>query len=177
VRTELSTPTIILSELFDELKQKQALTSDAQLSAKLGVTRGYVCSVRKGRKRISLELLKKIYSILDRTFEMKGLEQLFLPEKVQRHTSNMRIVKDVVILRAAGHCQLCGTPAPFKLPDGQPYLELHHVQPIREGVADSQDNVVALCPNCHRKVEINPTDADIKKLQKVVKRYKKRIRS
>ena len=53
---------------------------------------------------------------------------------------------------ANGICQDCRQPAPFinKLTD-QPYLEVHHIQPLSEGGEDSIDNVVALCPNCHRQ--------------------------
>ena len=53
---------------------------------------------------------------------------------------------------AAGTCQDCGHDAPFmNRLTKQPYLEVHHILPLSEGGDDSIDNVVALCPNCHRK--------------------------
>lgn len=54
--------------------------------------------------------------------------------------------------RTDGICLLCGEMAPFHDKKGRPYLESHHIQWLLEGGTDSIDNVVALCPNCHRKM-------------------------
>ncbi|MCG5502267.1 HNH endonuclease [Ectothiorhodospira lacustris] len=53
---------------------------------------------------------------------------------------------------ANGLCQDCGNTAPF-LTKGtnEPFLEVHHVVPLSQGGEDTIENVVALCPNCHRK--------------------------
>lgn len=56
--------------------------------------------------------------------------------------------------RAKGHCELCGEPAPFKRKEGSPYLETHHIEWLSDGGADTVENTVALCPNCHRKMHI-----------------------
>ena len=40
--------------------------------------------------------------------------------------------------------------APFKLPDGTPFLEVHHVIPLAKRGEDTIENTIALCPNCHR---------------------------
>jgi 5-methylcytosine-specific restriction enzyme A len=57
------------------------------------------------------------------------------------------------LYRASGCCEQCKKPAPFfRASDGTPFLEIHHVKPLAEGGHDSLDNVMALCPNCHRKV-------------------------
>lgn len=53
--------------------------------------------------------------------------------------------------RAAGRCEHCGNPAPFLTGAGLPYLEVHHVVPLSKDGPDSLDNVLALCPNCHRQ--------------------------
>lgn len=55
---------------------------------------------------------------------------------------------------ACGVCQLCHNPAPFKDANNEPYLESHHIQWLSKGGSDSVDNVIALCPNCHRKMHI-----------------------
>lgn len=160
------------SVIFDELRQKKSIPSDAKLAAWLGVTRGYICSVRKGRKGVSLELAKTIFSELGRTFEAERLEKLFIPTKVLTHTANLKAVRDYVISRANGHCQLCGVPAPFNSPDGKPYLELHLVIPFRDGGDESTSNLVALCPNCNRKIEVSPMPSDVRKLKLLAKRNK-----
>jgi hypothetical protein len=54
--------------------------------------------------------------------------------------------------RAAGTCECCHKPAPFsRRSDGSPYLEVHHVISLGEGGDDTLENVLALCPNCHRR--------------------------
>lgn len=66
---------------------------------------------------------------------------------------------------ANGLCQLCGLPAPFTGHDGQPYLELHHIVPLEEGGSHTTGNLVALCPNCHRKMHVLNLQADVAKLK------------
>ncbi len=54
--------------------------------------------------------------------------------------------------RANGICQDCHQAAPFVVKrTGEPYLEVHHVVPLAKGGTDTPDNVIALCPNCHRR--------------------------
>ena len=55
---------------------------------------------------------------------------------------------------ADGRCELCGEPAPFTKPNGQPYLEVHHILRLAERGTDTPDNTVALCPNCHREAHL-----------------------
>lgn len=64
---------------------------------------------------------------------------------------NQDVVAEVLI-RAAGHCERCEAPAPFKrASSGQPYLEVHHRIRLADGGDDTVENALALCPNCHRK--------------------------
>lgn len=56
-----------------------------------------------------------------------------------------------VLTRAAGNCERCNAPAPFsRRTDGTPYLEVHHKERLADGGADTVENAIALCPNCHR---------------------------
>lgn len=70
---------------------------------------------------------------------------------------------------AHGRCQLCGEAAPFHDNNGIPYLESHHVVWLSHGGADAIDNVVALCPNCHRKMHILHNLDDEKRLLMIAK--------
>ena len=63
-----------------------------------------------------------------------------------------RDVRDYVLARANGLCEGCGQDAPFLRPDGSPYLEPHHIRRLSDGGPDRPDFVIALCPNCHRRV-------------------------
>jgi len=57
-----------------------------------------------------------------------------------------------VLRQANGHCQVCGSPAPFaSRTTGKPYLEVHHKKRLADGGEDTPENAIALCPNCHRK--------------------------
>lgn len=67
-----------------------------------------------------------------------------------------------VLCEAKGHCERCGSPAPFLRADGEPYLEVHHVRPLGEGGPDTTDNAIACCPNCHRQLH---HDADSSRLR------------
>lgn len=67
--------------------------------------------------------------------------------------------------RANGVCQLCGIRLDYTDSSGRPYLEAHHIIPLADDGADELSNMVALCPNCHRKMHIAGTDADIEKLR------------
>lgn len=66
--------------------------------------------------------------------------------------------------RANGFCDLCLKEAPFNDKNGQPYLESHHIEWLSKGGADSIENTVALCPNCHRKMHLLDDPKDKKTL-------------
>ena len=60
-------------------------------------------------------------------------------------------VISAVLERAAGHCERCHNAAPFRRPDGTPYLGIHHkIRPADDGL-DTVTNALALFPNCHRE--------------------------
>lgn len=76
-------------------------------------------------------------------------------------------LKELVKRIAEGKCQFCGQDAPFIDNNNEPYLEEHHVTPLAEGGADSMENVVAICPNCHRKMHVLDIEEDRIVLQNV----------
>ena len=61
-------------------------------------------------------------------------------------------VKAWVLYQAYGKCECCCENAPFKLPNGRPYLEVHHLIQLADGGADTINNCIAICPNCHRNL-------------------------
>jgi 5-methylcytosine-specific restriction protein A len=63
-----------------------------------------------------------------------------------------RDVRDYVLARAGNDCEGCQSPAPFTRKDGSPYLEPHHIRRLSDGGPDHPAFVIALCPNCHRRV-------------------------
>ena len=75
-------------------------------------------------------------------------------------------VAELARRKANGTCQLCEQPAPFRDRQGHPFLEIHHIEWIAEGGADTIENTVALCPNCHAKMHNVNLKSDRKKLKK-----------
>lgn len=91
-----------------------------------------------------------------------------------RHAISKQYIRNQSIarytkLKANGICELCEKPAPFFDKDGEPYLESHHVVWLERGGADSINNTVALCPNCHKKMHIVEDKNDFDKLITIAK--------
>lgn len=66
-----------------------------------------------------------------------------------------------VLQRSKGVCEFCGEKG-FPKVDGKPFLETHHVIALSEQGPDKTDNVIALCPNDHRRAHFG---IDWKELQ------------
>lgn len=106
---------------------------------------------------------------------LKELEELYKQrEKVSKKSTKIvdnynrsLIVKEIALKKAQGICQLCKEEAPFLDKNNIPFLEVHHIVPLSEGGEDNAKNVVALCPNCHRKIHILEDENDIKKLKEI----------
>lgn len=74
-------------------------------------------------------------------------------------------------IRTKGYCDLCCKRGPFDDKEGRPYLESHHVQWLSRGGKDVIDNIVALCPNCHRKMHILDDPIDVAALKERIRIY------
>ena len=83
-------------------------------------------------------------------------------------------LKKMVKRMANGICQMCGEKAPFYDRNNEPYLEEHHVKQLAKGGSDTMDNVVAICPNCHRRVHVLKKDEDVIILEKMAKQNNNR---
>ncbi|EMA38532.1 HNH endonuclease [Halobiforma nitratireducens] len=62
------------------------------------------------------------------------------------------IVRKFALRVADGVCQGCEEDAPFLNDHNEPFLEVHHLTRRSDGGPDAPANVIALCPNCHRRV-------------------------
>ncbi len=63
-----------------------------------------------------------------------------------RNSEFVRLVKS----RANGTCECCGGRT-FQNSFGEWFLEVHHKTWLSEGGRDEPSNMIALCPNCHRR--------------------------
>ncbi len=83
-------------------------------------------------------------------------------------------VKAWVLHQANGVCESCGEDAPFLKPDGDRYLEVHHVIQLADDGPDKTTNAVAVCPNCHRALHLSgDKDRLVENLYRKVTRLEK----
>lgn len=68
-----------------------------------------------------------------------------------RSYARSEVVKEFALRHADGVCQGCEKEAPFVDKSGKPFLEVHHLYRRADGGPDAPENVIALCPNCHRR--------------------------
>ncbi|WP_435131014.1 HNH endonuclease [Plesiomonas shigelloides] len=131
----------------------------------------------QGPKKLSGELLRYIednFSIsfdglienesieIKRSLALDSAKRKLLISKAPKKPKKIAVVtyiyersSDIIaeaLIRADGVCELCKLSAPFnRKKDNTPYLEVHHKVRLSDGGEDTIENVVALCPNCHRK--------------------------
>ncbi len=84
-----------------------------------------------------LELVDKI--------EKNPEKKEYITEQYSRNSK----VRELVIKEANGICQGCKKRS-FEKENGEIYLEVHHKIYLSQNGADTTENCVALCPNCHK---------------------------
>ncbi|WP_209833774.1 HNH endonuclease signature motif containing protein [Ruegeria sp. HKCCE3926] len=78
--------------------------------------------------------------------DLKQQKRQAVVNQFVRNSELRRKVKDA----ANGFCDSCGERG-FETLDGDWFLEVHHKKWLRDGGLDIEENMVALCPNCHRQ--------------------------
>ncbi len=71
------------------------------------------------------------------------MRRLIDPRKLSR--MDAKNVRSMVIERQDGKCMVCACHC-------APIAAIHHVQSVREGGTGNDENLIALCPNCHAVV-------------------------
>lgn len=108
---------------------------------------------------------EKLASVFEADFESQVAKALTenldnvvgnkFPRQIQVHSYQYQRDPKVVAYAlkfANGVCGHCKLAAPFiSNRTGLPYLEVHHKLELKHGGSDTTDNVIALCPNCHRR--------------------------
>ncbi len=108
--------------------------------------RVYTYGLDEGLSGLSfLELRSKLLDQLD-----DGPLSFSISE--QKKFDRSKSVVTYALSRANGICEGCDQQAPFLRKNGEPYLEVHHIKEVASGGSDALVNVIALCPNCHRRV-------------------------
>lgn len=100
-------------------------------------------------------ILKRLKNVSDK--KLNELAKTHNPQPNKTETSISVYIRNPYVVEQAkrianGLCQDCGKIAPFfTKATNEPFLEVHHIVPLSQGGEDAIGNVVALCPNCHRK--------------------------
>lgn len=108
-----------------------------------------------------------LYQLEQRAIENEGRELSIRETKCKIFIRNTDVA-ELARRYANGVCDLCGMDAPFKDKQDSPYLEAHHIEWLSKNGIDDITNVVALCPNCHKKMHILDLKEDVEKLKKVI---------
>lgn len=88
-----------------------------------------------------------------------------------------QVVREFAYRMADGVCQGCEEEAPFLDKQGNPFLEVHHLTRRSDGGPDDPENVIALCPNCHKRVhQGNDGDEFNQALREKAERRNERLR-
>lgn len=60
--------------------------------------------------------------------------------------------------------------------EGQPFLEVHHINRLADDGPDTPENVAAICPNCHREAHYGSDPLGFRKrLQEKIKEKEARL--
>lgn len=108
-------------------------------------------SIRENENIILRRLKKLSEAELLKSASSKARIPQKILTKINSFSRNLYVVELSKRL-ANGICQDCNQPAPFiNKSTNEPYLEVHHIRSLADGGEDTIENVVALCPNCHRR--------------------------
>ena len=84
---------------------------------------------------------------------IKKLRLIVTNEKVKRRSKRdmfaqaQKDLKRELITKRGEKCEICGSVE---------HIELHHINPISEGGANSRSNSMLVCSKCHQKLHNNP---------------------
>lgn len=101
--------------------------------------------------KIKDRIRKDLGDLTDKEID-KRYESLSNAKKIARAAKDLRRssvsseakkMKQREIANGLNHCQMCGF-------DFAEILQIHHVVPIKDGGNNNTDNVVVVCPNCHK---------------------------
>jgi 5-methylcytosine-specific restriction protein A len=146
--------------LFSNISESQAITflkNDLQNFSSIISLLEHVRSVINIQKLIDEEVEEIAKSKKDTSEARRKRIQSAQkrPVRLRVYSYTYRRNPDVVaeaLFRADGICESCGNTAPFtRASDSSPFLEVHHINGVANGGDDTLDNVLALCPNCHRE--------------------------
>lgn len=102
---------------------------------------------RSPSQTVDLETLR------ERAYSALNPRKLATQQILKRnYNERSKAVRDYVLARANGVCELTGQAAPFVTTAGDHYLEVHHTRRIADGGPDHPRWVAAITPSAHREI-------------------------
>ena len=158
-----------------EARMYQKMTQK-DLAEMLGVDVAVISRYENGTVSPSIERIAKIADILSvsvdyligRTDNENPPVEVcsFEPVDTDLSIKNSWFVKLALNL-ANGYCELCGKKASSSDLAADSYLEIHCVRPMSAGGTASLGNLVALCPNCHKRIHVLHDSNDLQRLKAI----------
>lgn len=168
----------LIGERLKQIRKNRGLTLQKVADA-IGVSRSTISMYENGARSVTIKMLYKLADyfmvdineliILSNEYfdEPNNLNNDIIITKIWERVDIVELEKKVKD-RADGRCELCGHDAPFIDKNGEPYLEIHYLEPIKQGGERALDNIVALCPNCHSRLECLNLEGDKRYLMRKI---------
>lgn len=152
-----------------------------ELAKAIGVDSSIISKFEKGKVLPSLARLQSIADVLgvslddlvaigdtpsDREYPPMKRTQVdddryYMPSK-----ESIKLIVDFT----KNSCELCGYKSPVQ---DSGFLEVHYIKWLSRGGEPTVDNMVMLCPNCHRKLHLLNDENDVKILGETARKHKK----
>ncbi|MHA1540677.1 MAG: HNH endonuclease [Alphaproteobacteria bacterium] len=124
------------------------------------ICEGYYRKNNQNKKEYVWVLRKKVIKALDFLYPSeKEIKKIINAEKNYRTPKLYDAVKKL----ENNTCQICAEK--IKLEDGKLYSEAHHIKPKKNRGLDIAENLIIVCPNCHKKLDRLLMKIDINKLK------------
>ncbi len=150
-----------------------------------GTSEEFVKAVEALDKEIQIDANKTVLEIDKRIINkdcknnknksVRSRKKITSPKDIGNQNKRDPYIVVAAKLIANGYCELSNDDGEFhKAPVFKgygPYLEVHHIVWLSKRGTDRLDNVVALCPTCHRKMHIVNDADDVNRLKIIAKSH------
>ena len=106
---------------------------------------------KKLEKAISRKTIQEIKELAIKKSKLNEKKNLVRKVSTYNYERSL-VIREYVKELANGICQLCDNKAPFEV-KGKPFLHVHHIEYLSRGGEDTIENAIAVCPNCHAKIQ------------------------
>ena len=145
----------------------QRKVTQQQLADAIGVNVSVISKYETGSVTPPIKRLELIANILNVDLKELIIDTYVPYSYIERRTIKKDCYLETLIkLGAKGNCELCKKKAPFKDKLGKPYLEVFIIDE-NAMVLEPTQNMIALCPNCYKRITVLDDANDIEMLREI----------